>query len=423
MKGIHSDFLIDRLASSIVDESLPLKEVERELRGMVADIAVRQRGLAKKEVASRCGVTEKSIENYLKDSRSNPKSPEREVARVLQDQALSLEEVYDIVFPVLCQERHFTLDDAKRALDKLLMTGEVVEHTGRTYRAVKQPAIRCPMTDEAYRELVDQKARDLDYIVLNQKSIRKEELSEEKLKRFSRVVNDTNLVRIDFTVDIDEDEMDDFYEKLTKQVAKMTLKYEKKQGKSRIRLLLGMRSVSMLLLMLGLTAMLVMAPRDVAMTDESWELDDADPAAAPRVPRAPAEESWELDNVDDDKLDPNVADDETLELEFNGGGAGDEGPFENLPTPKFIRGDTNIDLSVDLSDSIVLLRHLFLADVMNCEDSGDADDSGLLTVADALIILEHVILGSGPPEIFLGGEPDFDATPDGLDCTVGIDGE
>ena len=40
MKGIHSDFLIDRLASSIVDESLPLKEVERELRGMVADIAV-----------------------------------------------------------------------------------------------------------------------------------------------------------------------------------------------------------------------------------------------------------------------------------------------------------------------------------------------------------------------------------------------
>lgn len=415
MKGIHSDFLIDRLASSIVDESLPLKEVERELRGMVADIAVHQRGLAKKEVASRCGVTEKSIENYLKDSRSNPKSPEREVARVLQDQALSLEEVYDAVFPVLCQERHFTLDDAKRALDKLLKTGEVTEQPGRTYRAVKRPAIRCPVTDEAYRELVDQKARDFDYIVLNQKAVQKEDLNEEKLKRFSRVVKDTNLVRIDFTVDIDEDDMPDFYETLTKQIAKMTMKYEKKKGKSRVRLLLGMRSVGMFLMMLCLTAALVIAPRDVALTDESWELDNADPAAAP------ADESWELDNVDDEEMDPFKDGGDDIELDLNGGGAGDDGPFDNLPTPKFVRGDTNTDAEVDLTDSIVLLRHLFLADTMNCEDSGDADDSGLLNLNDALIILQHVIYGSEPSEVFLGGDPAIDATPDDLGCTIGLE--
>ncbi len=89
MRDDHSGLLIDRLAASIVDESLPLKDVEKELRGCVAEVAVKKRGLGKREIASRCGVTEKSIDNYLKESRANPKSPEREIARLLQDGALS----------------------------------------------------------------------------------------------------------------------------------------------------------------------------------------------------------------------------------------------------------------------------------------------------------------------------------------------
>ena len=238
-----SEFLISRLASSIVDESLPLKEVERELRGRVADIAVRERGLHKRELASRCGVTEKSVENYLREARTNSKSPDREIARLLQDQVLTLEEIHEAVFPILSHVRNFTLDDAKRAVRKLLDSGEVQELPGRTYRAVQKAAIRCPVTPQAYSQLVDQKALDLDYIILRQKQARPEDLDAGRMTRFSRVVGDTNLVRIDFTVDIPEDELEDFYEKVSAQVAKLTMKYQKKKGKTRVRLLLGLRKV------------------------------------------------------------------------------------------------------------------------------------------------------------------------------------
>ena len=404
MKAPQSDFLIDRLATSIVDDSLPLKEVERELRGMVADIAVHQRGLAKKEVASRCGVTEKSIENYLRDSsRTNPKSPEREVARVLQDQALSLEEVYDAVHPVLCRDRIFTLDDAKRALEKLLKTGEVTEQPGRTYRASKQPAIRCPLTDDAYRELVDQKARDLDYIVLNQKAVKTEELSEAGMKRYSRVVGDTNLVRIDFTADVDEEDLPEFYEKLTQQIAKLSLKYEKKKGKSRVRMLLGMRSVGMLLMTLLLTGFLCLTPNNTVLTDDSWELDVA---ANPNTedPGADDEDSWELD--------------------FQGGadGEADKNPLLEHPVV-FVKGDTSSNLRVDYFDGILLIQHLLLGAPILCEDAADVDDNGLLSVGDALNIFTWEFLGTtSSSSVEIGVVRTVDDTEDGLTCEQGLEG-
>lgn len=243
MREDSSGLLIDRLAANIVDESLPLKDVEKELRGCVAEVAVKKRGLGKREVANRCGVTEKSIDNYLKEARANPKSPEREIARLLQDGSLSLEEIYEEVRPILCHGRNFTLDDAKRALDRLIKIGELEELPGKRYKGAEKPSITKPLTLEAYRGLVDEKARDLDYIVIAQKELALSDLQPKGNQKFSRVVEDTNLIRIDFTVDLPEGGLPEFYEKLSTEIAKLTLRYEKKKGAVRVRVVVGMRTV------------------------------------------------------------------------------------------------------------------------------------------------------------------------------------
>ncbi|MBI4582640.1 MAG: hypothetical protein HY717_01210 [Planctomycetes bacterium] len=407
MADEHPDFLMSRLANHIVDESLALKEVERELRGMVADIAVHQRGLKKKEVASRCGVTEKSIENYLKDSRSNPKSPERELARILQDQALTLEEAYEKVLPIFSPWRDFTLDDAKRAIEKLLRTGEVKELPGRHYRASPRPAIRCPNTPEAYRDLVDQKARDLDCIIVAQKSVDESHLTPEKTQRFSRVVGDTNLVRIDFTVNLPPEDLPEFYEQLTRQIAKLTMRYEKKSGKSRIRLLIGMRSVITLLL-LGLLICLPRGPKGMVWSDEdSWELDGQNPAA--EEPAAGPDDSWELD-YQDDRSNP---DDERY------GSGGDHSPLLDLPRV-FIRGDANVDARVNIADAIVLVRYLFAQGPLPCADAADVNDDGWVEVLDPVQLLKTLYGTVNPAASGLIRGPQVDETQDGLGCDVGL---
>ncbi len=411
MRRGTAEFLIDRLATSIVDESLPLKEVERDLRGTVADIAVRQRGLKKRELASRCGVTEKSVENYLKESRVNPKSPDREIVRILQDQALTLEEVHDLVFPILSPDRNFTLDDAKRAVEKLLRTGEVKELPGKTYRAVRKSAIRCPATPEAHRGLVDQKARDLDYIILRQKQVVADDLQPEKTKRCSRVVGDTNLIRIDFTADVSEEDLPEFYEKLSEQVAKLTMKYEKKKGKKRFRLLLGMREVTTLLL----ACLLVFLPSSgsVSSNDDSWELDNIDPGAAAEVeqedPSKDRNDSWELDDADEKAVfgDPRF------------GAGGEESPHLGLP-PVFVRGDTSSDGVLDINDPILLLRHVFLSEPIGCRDAADANDDGWIELADGFEILRFLFISS-EPSMLLGNGPGIDETTDSLDCLNGLE--
>ena len=401
----YAGLLIDRLAATIIDDSLPLKEVERDLRGSVADVAIRRRGLDKRETASRCGVTDKSIENYLKETRNNPKSPEREVARTLQDQMLSLEEIYESVSPILSPTRNFTLDDAKRALEKLIRTGEVQEYPGHKYRAVERPAVRYPATVEGHRELVDQKARDLDYIVLRQKEAREEDL-ERRDQRFSRVVGDSNLVRIDFTVDVAEGDLDGFYEKLSGAIAKLTMKEEKKKGRSRVRLLLGMRSVTTavrgvtaLALLVGLTGLLLPSglmsdlnagDRGEGDVGRSWELDNRPEAEDEDAPAADEEEvagaggnledsQGEVDGVgmapDGDEEQPAPADDEDAE-----------------PLPRL--GDANLDGQVDVVDPLILISFLQLdGDVVPCAAAADVDNNRLLQLQDAVLLLRHLFLG------------------------------
>jgi len=396
----HSGLLIDRLAASIVDESLPLKDVEKELRGCVAEVAVKKRGLGKREIASRCGVTEKSIDNYLKEARANPKSPEREIARLLQDGPLSLEEIYDAVRPVLCHGRYFTLDDAKRALDKLIRTGEAEELPGKKYRGSQKPSIRVPLTVDAYRDLVDEKAKDLDYVILTQKEVSSTDLPSKKMQQFSRVVADTNLVRIDFTVDVPPEKLPEFYEKLSAEVARLTLKYEKKKGGTRLRIILGMRSVGLVVAaVLGLYFCAPQVSADINSLDQAVQDKD----------------SWELDNRSappppggGDATDPDADDDDPVD-----GSQDQSQDRRNLP-PIFIRGDVTLDRWVDVSDLMVVMNFLTQGDELPCADAADVNDDGKVDFTDPLQLI--LCLYGQSPFIRLNGQEGPDETPDGLTC-------
>ncbi len=397
MRDDSSGLLIDRLAASIVDESLPLKDVEKELRGCVAEVAVKKRGLGKREVASRCGVTEKSIDNYLKEARSNPKSPEREISRLIQDGTLSLEEIYEGVRPILCHGRHFTLDDAKRALEKLIRTGEVVEMPGKRYGGSERPSITNPLTVEAYRDLVDEKARDLDYVILTQKELTPGDLPPKGSQHFSRTVGDTNLVRIDFTVDVNEEELPDFYEKLSSEIARLTLKYEKKKGASRVRIILGMRSVMLLLaaiLGLVLTSRLgADAPSGTQRGYDSWELDNRSSQSAGAGGGAD---------------DP--AQDQGAPIDALGSSQGRSG----YPVA-FLRGDANYDHTLNLVDVFVMIDQEFQGRRAACEDAADFNDDGSVDVRDAVRLLQFLFLGGrgGGSWTLMEGA---DLTPDRLGC-------
>ena len=88
----------------------------------------------------------------------------------------------------------------------------------------------------------------------------------------------------------------------------------------------------------------------------------------------------------------------------------------------FIRGDTNGDTIVDLSDAQRTLGFLFLGwDRIRCLDAADSDDDGRVNVSDAIYKLSYLFLGGPvlpPPYPGRGSDP----TEDGLEC-VGRPGE
>lgn len=82
----------------------------------------------------------------------------------------------------------------------------------------------------------------------------------------------------------------------------------------------------------------------------------------------------------------------------------------------FIRGDANQDLTIDISDPIMVLDYLFGSTlVLPCEDAADGNDDGDLNIADAIKVLQYLFgSGSAPPTPF--PDPNFDTTPDNLGC-------
>lgn len=87
--------------------------------------------------------------------------------------------------------------------------------------------------------------------------------------------------------------------------------------------------------------------------------------------------------------------------------------------PRFSRGDTNGDGSVNVADAITLLGYLFPSssgpNSIPCLDSADADDAGGVNLADAIAILS-ALFGTPPiplaPPVQCGEDP----TPDQVTC-------
>jgi hypothetical protein len=99
----------------------------------------------------------------------------------------------------------------------------------------------------------------------------------------------------------------------------------------------------------------------------------------------------------------------------------DIGAWESCPetSGRFIRGDTDGNGRLELTDAVALLGHLFLgAPGPGCPDAADSDDSGTLDLTDAVYSLTFQFLGGLPPPAPF---PDCgsDGTPDTLDCAAG----
>lgn len=85
--------------------------------------------------------------------------------------------------------------------------------------------------------------------------------------------------------------------------------------------------------------------------------------------------------------------------------------------PEFLRGDTNADGEVDISDAVASLGSLFLGfRSPPCADAADADDSGTLNVSDPIYVLAFLFNQGTPPPPPGPHFPGLDPTPDGLGC-------
>ena len=89
----------------------------------------------------------------------------------------------------------------------------------------------------------------------------------------------------------------------------------------------------------------------------------------------------------------------------------------------FKRGDANNDGVVNVADPIALLGYLFLGGAApSCLDAADANDDGVLNIEDPIGMLNYLFLGGEKPKPFFevkGKDP----TPDGLTCGLGIKGK
>ncbi|MEE2883976.1 MAG: dockerin type I repeat-containing protein [Planctomycetota bacterium] len=81
----------------------------------------------------------------------------------------------------------------------------------------------------------------------------------------------------------------------------------------------------------------------------------------------------------------------------------------------FIRGDANIDGTIDISDAEVIIAGGWLGVPFPCQDAADANDDGTLDISDVITVLQHLFSGTAPPPAPFP-EPGEDPTDDDLDC-------
>jgi len=163
-------------------------------------------------------------------------------------------------------------------------------------------------------------------------------------------------------------------------------------------------------------------------------------SARVRHPRHPGRNDRDRgDRGGDDEADDNGADDVVDAGDNAGDNDGDDAgdgvaaAFEELleldapelsfdvrepHNARFLRGDSNDDGSVDISDAVAVLGYLFQGgNAPYCADAADANDDGQVDIGDPILILRSLFQRSArirPPYPRAG----YDRTPDELDCDI-----
>ena len=82
---------------------------------------------------------------------------------------------------------------------------------------------------------------------------------------------------------------------------------------------------------------------------------------------------------------------------------------------KFVRGDSNGDGKVDISDPIFTIRYLYLGGPTTvCLAAADANDDERVDISDPIVLLQHLFV-TGRPLPPPGPDPGLDPTP-GMEC-------
>ncbi len=85
---------------------------------------------------------------------------------------------------------------------------------------------------------------------------------------------------------------------------------------------------------------------------------------------------------------------------------------------QFIRGDVNVDDSVNIADAVTVLSYLFGGLDISCQDAADTNDDGSINIADAVKLLSYLFAGGDalpPPFDSCGVDPEPQGS-DGLGC-------
>ena len=185
--------------------------------------------------------------------------------------------------------------------------------------------------------------------------------------------------------------------------------------------------------LVGSTMSVVDSEGSVMMSGDIGELS----SARVRHPRHPGRNDRDRD---DDEADDDVADNEGDDgdddaADAGGDDAGDgvAAAFEELleldapelsfdvrepHNARFLRGDSNDDGFVDISDAVSVLGYLFQGgNAPYCADAADANDDGQVDIGDPILILRSLFQRSArirPPYPRAG----YDRTPDELDCDI-----
>jgi len=89
---------------------------------------------------------------------------------------------------------------------------------------------------------------------------------------------------------------------------------------------------------------------------------------------------------------------------------------ENVAGRDFSRGDVDANGRTNITDAIIILKHLFQGEApIICSDAADTDDNGFINISDAVYLLNHLFKGGDdPPPPFR--ECGTDPTSDNLGC-------